>query len=243
MSSNSVVWDTLGKSSFNTHIKENEIDPRAADNILIAWPPVLKLIQSKFSPSNDVKILDYGCGTGGFCNKLNALGYSPIGVDSSEGMINTAKHNNPLNITYILGDHNSIQPLGKFNVVVSIMTLQFIEDLDGVLQAFRNSLLPGGIIVVADFNRDWVKESLKKHIWFDKFDSMDRPTRGLKTFKELNTLVFIRDSQDYDILTSKFGMVKILESNPPFTEEFIKKYPDYVPNSISEYLILGYQKE
>ena len=75
------VWDILGKSSFNIHVKKDEIDPQAADNILIAWPPILKLILSKFTPNKKIRILDYGCSTGGFCNKLNKFGYKVTGVD------------------------------------------------------------------------------------------------------------------------------------------------------------------
>ncbi|KKP35691.1 MAG: Ubiquinone/menaquinone biosynthesis methyltransferase [Candidatus Roizmanbacteria bacterium GW2011_GWA2_32_13] len=236
------VWDILGKSSFNIHVKKDEIDPQAADNILIAWPPILKLILSKFTPNKKIRILDYGCSTGGFCNKLNKFGYKVTGVDTSEEMINTAKKNSPSEIKFIKGNHNIISSLGKFSIITTIMTLQFIENIERIHNILSDSVVDGGILIIADFNREWVKESLKMKIWFTKFDSIEKPEVGLKTFGNLRTKVFIRDSIKYDSLAAQNKMTKIFEINPIFNKEFIDKYPDYYPNNISEYLILGYQK-
>ena len=68
-------WDKLA-NKFNTH-KDDEIDPGAADNIVIAWPVILSEINKNFKQNNN-EVLDYGCGTGGFSNKLNSLGFQLI---------------------------------------------------------------------------------------------------------------------------------------------------------------------
>lgn len=243
MTSNRNIWDILGKSSFNTHVKEDEIDPRAADNILIAWPPILKLILSEFTPNKVIKVLDYGCGTGGFCNKLNKLGYEVMGIDTSEEMVNVAKNNSPQEIQYMKGDHTIISQLNKFNIVTTIMTLQFIERIDDVFETLSNSLVRGGILIVVDFNKEHVKECLKSKISFADFDSMENPKKGWKTFGEIKTPVFIRTAEEYEVIAKKNKLEKILEAYPPFTKEFIDKYPqDKRPKNASEYLILGYKK-
>ena len=239
---NQNVWDVLGKSSFNTHVKEDEIDPRAADNILIAWPPILKLIQSQFPPSKKTIILDYGCGTGGFCNKIHNLRYKVTGVDLSEEMIYTAKHNTSTEISYNIGNDTIVSSLGKFQIITSIMTLQFIENLTSVFQTLSNSLLPGGLLIIVDFNKEWVKECLKIPISFADFDSDENPKNGWKTFGEIRTPVYIRELKDYEQLAKENNLKKILEVKPPFTNEFNEKYPDKRPKNISEYLILGYKK-
>ena len=64
-------------------------------------------------------------------------------------------------------------------------------------------------------------------IWFTKFDSIEKPEVGLKTFGNLSTKVFIRDSIKYDSLAAQNKMTKIFEINPIFSKEFIDKYPDY----------------
>lgn len=242
MTSNQNVWDILGKSSFNTHVKEDEIDPRVADNILIAWPPIISLIQSQYPATKEINILDFGCGTGGFCNKLFKLGYKVTGIDPSEEMINTAKHNTSSEISYNIGNETTVSPLGKFQIITSIMTLQFIDNLTSVFQTLSNSLLSGGLLIIVDFNKDWVKECIKVPISFADFDSNENPKNGWKTFGEIRTPVFIRESKEYDQLATNNGLKKILEVKPPFTAKFIEKYPDKRPKNVSEYLILGYKK-
>lgn len=237
------LWDALGKSSFNTHIKEGEIDPRSADNILIAWPTILDAIKKHFPNPNGINILDFGCGTGGFCIKLNKLGYKVVGVDSSAEMINTAKKHSPSSVKYILGDVSSILQNSIFQIIVSIMTLQFIKNLEKTLISLINHLQTGGILLMADFNKEWVKECLKIPISFADFDSNENPQKGWKTFGDLKIPVCIRDSKAYDDLAIKNGLTKFMEGYPPFTQVFVDKYPDDRPKNVSEYVILGYKRD
>lgn len=202
-------WDVLGKSSFNTHVKEGDIDPRSADNILIAWPPILIAITKYFFKTKDIDVLDFGCGAGGFSIKLNKLGYKVVGVDSSTEMINTAKDHSPQSIKYITGDASSIPQNYIFQIIVSIMTLQFIDNLEKVFSSLINHLQSSGIFLIADFNKEWVKESLRVPISFADFDSNENPYKGWKTFGDLKTPVYIRDSKTYDDLALKNGLIII----------------------------------
>ena len=235
-------WDILGKNNFNVHVKKGEIDPSAADNILIAWPPILSQLNKSFPNPKGIKVLDYGCGTGGFCNELASLGYDMTGIDTSAEMINTAKHNSSKSISYFVGNENVIPLNEEYNVIVSIMTAPFIKDLDGALRALIAHLRKDGLLFVVDFNREWVKESLRRKLWFVHFDSSDFPKEGMKTFGSLSTPVYIRDSSDYEELTKTNNFKRILNVSPPFTSKFIKKYPEYTPVNVPEYLILGYKK-
>jgi|GEM_PF-4113028 len=73
----SKTWDALSQY-FNTFKEDGSIEAGAADNILIAWPVLIEII-NKFLPKfSSKKALDYGCGTGGFCNTLNNLGFKTI---------------------------------------------------------------------------------------------------------------------------------------------------------------------
>lgn len=233
-------WDILIKKDFNTYLKEGEVDPRAADNILIAWPPILRLITQRYPYPKGIKILDFGCGSGGFCNKLNQLGFGVTGIDSSNEMINTAKRNSSQIIGYVLGDETLVSSLGLFDVIVSIMTFPFIKDINRTLNLLLKSLKPNGLLVFSDFNQEWVKACLKTVVSFADFDSKEDPKTGWKTFGEIKIPVYIRTSEDYATLTKQNGLTKIFEAYPPFTKEFIQKYPDARPKQVSEYLILGY---
>lgn len=242
MTSSQNPWDTLGKNIFNTHNKNGEIDPRVADNILLAWPPIIKCIKQNFPSPKGVSALDFGCGTGGFCNKLKELGFEVTGIDSSNEMIQTARKNSPRVIRYIFGDKSALPSNKSFHIVTSIMTFQFIKDIDKTVQATSKIVYPHGLFVFAVFNPKWVKESLERNIKFADFNSNVNPKIGWKTFGDIRIPVFIRDAIEYNNLLTNNGFVKILEKRPPFTKQFLRIYPNYYPHNVSEYLILGYKK-
>lgn len=236
-------WDILGQKTFDTELKEGEIDPRAADNILLAWPPILELLTKHYPQTRGIRVLDFGCGAGGFCNKLDSLGFEVTGIDSSIGMIESAKLHTSPKILYIPGDQNKLPISQDFDVITSMMTFPFIEKISETFKTLTGTLNPNGLICMAVFNPEWVKACLQAHISFADFDSNDNPKIGKKIFGELQTSVYIRSAQEYSEIAESVGLLKILEVNPPFTPEFISKYPDNRPKHLSEYIILGFQKK
>ncbi|MBI5613392.1 class I SAM-dependent methyltransferase [Candidatus Gottesmanbacteria bacterium] len=237
------LWDILGQKTFNTQIKEEEVDPRTADNILLAWPPILELLAKHYAQTKNIKVLDFGCGAGGFCNKLHDLGFEMTGIDPSVGMIESARQHSFQDIQYILGDQNTLTSSESFDVITSIMTLPFIENIFETFKILTNLLKPNGLFCIAVFNPEWVKESLKKKMWFSDFDSSENPKVGWKTFGQLKTPIFIRDAKTYTDIAKRYHLHQVLLEYPVFTPEFMQKYPDYYPNNVSEYIILGFQKE
>ena len=123
------------------------------------------------------------------------------------------------------------------------MTIQFIENAFEVMDHLNEAIVPGGLMILVDFNKTWVQESLRLRLWFENFDSIDSPTKGWKTFGEAKMPVYIREAKEYERIANRMGLSKILDVNPPFTNEFITKYPDYIPNNVSEYQIIGYRKK
>lgn len=243
MTPNSNPWDTLAKSSFNTQQKVDDIDPESADNILIAWPSIMNCILKQFSQPQGLLALDYGCGTGAFCRHLSQYGFFVVGLDTSSEMIGIAKTSTENKIDYLIGDHTKISPQTKFQVIVSIMTFQFIKNIDSVFESLTRSLDKMGLLIFTVFNPAWVSESLKNNIWFTDFDSIENPKLGWKTFQNMRIPVFIRDEEDYHDMASNCGLKKVLKEKPIFTSQFLEKYPNYFPNKVSEYLMLGYQKK
>ena len=237
------LWDILGQKTFNTELREGEIDPRAADNILLAWPPILELMTKNYLQTKGIKVLNFGCGAGGFCQKLNSLGFKVAGIDPSIGMIESAKLHTSQSIQYILGDQHKLPQGETFSVITSIMTFPFIENVSETFGALSTALKPTGLLCFAVFNPDWVRDCLKSNISFSSFDSIENPKKGLKIFGELQTPVYIRNAQEYSEIAKNVGLSKILEAYPPFTPEFISKYPDNRPKHLSEYIILGFQKK
>ncbi|MBI4009225.1 class I SAM-dependent methyltransferase, partial [Candidatus Roizmanbacteria bacterium] len=217
-------WDLLGEKTFNTHLKAGKIDPAAADNILIAWPSLLKLIAKEYPDPKNSRVLDFGCGTGGFCNKLDSLGFDVTGVDPSIEMTNIAKQHSPSAIKYIRGDQSKLSSLGTFHIITSIMTLPFIKNINETFNSISKALKANGVFIFASFNPQWVKACLNSHVAFTDFDSIENPKNGWKTFSDgIKIPVYIRNSNEYDDLAKKNGLTKITEEYPPYNEEF-KKY-------------------
>lgn len=220
---NNNTWDQLS-TYFDTTKKAGLIPAGAADNILIAWPVITSFINKYLPSRKNEKALEYGCGTGGFANKLFQLGFSVTGIDTSRKMVKIAKKSYGKNIEFYTGDSSLLDKMAPFNIITSIMTLQFIEDVEKTIFEFSKALLQNGLLVFAVHNPDYMKGEV---LTFDN---------GIKI------PIYISTSSEYSKLAAKYGFKHLIEKYPPFTQEFITKYPEYSNIKDPEYLILGYKK-
>lgn len=78
----------------------------------------------------DERVLDLGCGDGTLTRRLAELvpDGSVMGIDSSRGMIDTARSKEGGNIEFQLMDINHLRLIGKFDLVFSNATLHWIRD-------------------------------------------------------------------------------------------------------------------
>ncbi len=236
-------WDKLSEH-FNGNKDLSQIDTDAADNILIAWPPIIEQINKYFNRGSETSILDYGCGAGAFCYKLWSLGYKNItGMDSSPGMIEKAKENYGEHIKFILGSADTPLSTPNVDVITSIMALQFVENVEDALRNLTNVLSPGGLLIFAVHNPATVRVSLEhEQSIFSDFDSVNHPTKGLILLAGQAIPIYIRSASEYDTVASNLGLTKVFEDYPPFTQEFLNQYSTDLPFDVPEYLIVGYRK-
>ncbi len=236
-------WDSLS-ALFNVHKNINEVDTKAADNILIAWPRVIARIQARSGEATNMSLLDYGCGTGAFCEKLRALGFTKVaGMDSSARMIEQAKKNYSERIVFLEGSADSVLSIEPVDIITGIMVFQFIKNIEQVFKNLVHILKPGGLFIFAVHNPATVKASIQRGgVHFTDFESTAEPHRGLIHIKTATIPIYIRASSEYDQIMQPLGMTKISEEYPVFTEEFLSKYGTELPHDIPEYLILAYRK-
>jgi demethylmenaquinone methyltransferase/2-methoxy-6-polyprenyl-1,4-benzoquinol methylase len=92
-------------------------------------------------------VVDLACGTGDLCRDLAAVGYRPIGVDLSFGMLTHARTSSPL----VQGDALAL-PLPDECVagVVSGFALRNFVDLDRAFTELARVLRPDGRIALLD---------------------------------------------------------------------------------------------
>ncbi len=237
-------WDALSQY-FDTHKHTAEINPGAADNILIAWPSVLSGIAQVQQDSAIFTALDYGCGGGSFAAELQRRGYLVVGCDSSQGMIAMAKKNLGDAIPFYVCDAAEVSKLKEspFDLITAIMVFQFVEDIETCIRHLDVVLKSGGVLAFAIFNPDYVEPNHGDGKLFRFFKAPDQPTKGFMVpTDDTKIQVFIRTEEEYDNIFRPLGYHRIYVDKPSFTREFLEKYPTDADTTMPEYLVLVYKK-
>jgi ubiquinone/menaquinone biosynthesis C-methylase UbiE len=134
------------------------------------------LLLDLLRPGHGELILDAGCGTGVFTQEILSNGSQVIGLDISLPMLMRAREKlmgYPFRI--VLGDILKLPFLGNFfDRVVSVTTLEFIEDAGSAVKELFRVTKKGGCVVVATLNSlsPWAirreAEAKRRHTLFEK---------------------------------------------------------------------------
>jgi len=100
------------------------------------------------------RILDLGCGEGGYARELVRRRAQVVGVDGSERMITIARRRSEeegLNIEFICANANALDTIDgqSFDVVVAAMSLMDVEDYAGAVREIHRVLRSGGSLVMS----------------------------------------------------------------------------------------------
>src|SRR3954471_671746 len=106
-------WDALS-DYFDTTKADGEIPAGAADNILIAWPVILRFICTHLPTMQGRRVLDFGCGAGSFAHQLHTLGGQVTGIDPSPAMIAKAREAYGDDVTFLVGDSRLLRSFPPF---------------------------------------------------------------------------------------------------------------------------------
>jgi SAM-dependent methyltransferase len=104
------------------------------------------------------RILDVGCGTGGYCRALDATGRRTIGIDLDPGMIDEAQRLHPAGDFRIMGMEEVGQlegaAFGGVYCIGNVLPHLPAADLAGFLGAVHELLRPGGVWIFQTVNFD-----------------------------------------------------------------------------------------
>ncbi len=88
--------------------------------------------------------LEVGCGTGICAERVRQLGWQPVGVDLSSGMLRHARGRLPV----LRADGGQLPfPTGSFGAAMTVMVHTDLPDYAPVLTEIRRVLKPGGVFV------------------------------------------------------------------------------------------------
>jgi 2-polyprenyl-3-methyl-5-hydroxy-6-metoxy-1,4-benzoquinol methylase len=238
------IWDTLVPQPSATNTGSDQSKAwYDVDNIFLAEPIIVEYLAAHTANPADSRLLDFGCGDGQFTHRLRELGYQAEGIDPSANMIAAAQARYGANLQFTAGDCNALPNVPTYDSITAVMVMQFIPDVRPVIQRLAGALTPGGSLVIAVFNpefiSDWIRIGSPDYVGFD---SVDTPTKGTLLFGPVEVPVYLRTAAQYIELAEENGLSLALEAYQPFTEEFLAEYPVDGPVEHAEHMILAYQK-
>jgi ubiquinone/menaquinone biosynthesis C-methylase UbiE len=142
-------------TNFDEQAKDWDSDPKKVERARV----VANAIRNTVPLSKDMKVLEYGCGTGLLSFALQSdLGEITL-ADTSQGMLDVLKEKiansgvtnmHPVRLD-LLSDP---LPNGRYDLTYSLMVLHHIDNVKKVLFGFHDLLVPGGTLLVADLDKE-----------------------------------------------------------------------------------------
>jgi len=100
------------------------------------------------------RVLDLGCGEGGYARELASRGATVVAVDGSERLVEVARRRAEaagLAVEHHSRNANALDGLadGDFDLVLAAMSLMDVEDYPGAIREAHRVLRPGGALVMS----------------------------------------------------------------------------------------------
>lgn len=109
-------------------------------------PNLVRLI----APQKGMRILDVACGQGYFAHLCAEKGAEVVGLDQSSVLIEKAKQSAKDNEFYIVGNAETLDAykLEPFDTVFSVLALENIKNIAGMMDGIQQVLKPDGTVVL-----------------------------------------------------------------------------------------------
>ena len=212
-----ITWDGIAHL-FSVN-RDNSYVP-AMENYESLWPSLNQALRDcahVFHPgyAKEPRICDYGCGTGVIAESL-CHSFEVYGYDISSEMIRIARENGKGKVTYGVGGIEAMRSGSPYVAIFSTMVFQFIEDLNPVLEAMRESLRLGGLLFMAVHNLGYAAKCMENDVKFRRTQSLDptdksgdSPFVGEVEIGGTWVRTYLREPDWYDRLLSHVGFAKI----------------------------------
>jgi 2-polyprenyl-3-methyl-5-hydroxy-6-metoxy-1,4-benzoquinol methylase len=178
---------------------------------------IIKKIIKKISPKT---ILDFGCGDGKLIYELKNQDTELTGIDLSKKAISFAKIFSPKE-KFIAEDINNYKPKEKFNMIISIETLEHIppDQLKNIIKNLNRLVKENGYLIITVPSKN--VRLFKKH--YQHFDTKTMQNYLEGQFKIVKTLGHYKISKRYELLYA-LATNNYLSISSKKYQKFLNKY-------------------
>ena len=146
---------TTGASDFDAKASTWDADPAKVDRARRVAEAIARDVPDLTRRS----VLDYGAGTGLLGFHLLPRASRVTFADVSKGMLAVVEEKisrmSASNVDAVLLDlTRDPPPARRFGLLATLMALHHVPDVDGILRAFHSTLEPGGVLCIADLDRE-----------------------------------------------------------------------------------------
>jgi len=192
-------------------------------------------------------ILDLGCGTGLFGNRVLEQGGSLAGIDISNGMLKQAGIRCPEG-DFILGDVEAL-PYAEatFDAVTSILAFSYFRNPDTVLREVKRVLKPGGPFVICTLGKNLFTRAVPAYYKFGEMVGVKKIGVGdfdERYYNNAELVVLFEDAGFEDIRCRRCSFAHINLREPVYNlfrklEPFVE---DHLPHFAYNICIKGTKK-
>jgi SAM-dependent methyltransferase len=129
--------------------------------VYLAWPLRQQLdYHLRHLPRGGGRLLDLGCGSGGFLKRAGDAGWNAVGVEPDPTAAETARQSSHVDVYQSLDDVS-----GSFDVITMAHVVEHVHDPQGLLADCHRRLHPGGRLWLATPNISGVGHRLYGDAW------------------------------------------------------------------------------
>lgn len=141
----------MKKDYFSHKSDRYENEQRRVDNV----QTIADSIKEKVLLNQNMKVLDFGSGTGLLTDKIAPFVSKIVAVDMSKSMNNKLREKElACELEIIEADIESYEFSDKFDLVISSMSVHHIKDVSKLFAKFHDILNPNGYIAIADLDKE-----------------------------------------------------------------------------------------
>jgi 2-polyprenyl-3-methyl-5-hydroxy-6-metoxy-1,4-benzoquinol methylase len=166
-------------------------------------------IIKKYTTSNKVSLLDYGCGTGDFLTHCKASGWTVSGIEPST----TARQTAATKSGETIYQDTEQMPPSKFEAITLWHVLEHVPNLHALIDFLARSLTETGTIFIAVPNRNswdsghyqntWAAYDVPRHLWHFTRQDMEKLMQA-HSLNIVDTIPMKLDAYYVSLLSEKY---------------------------------------